>query len=67
MDIKLKRYSHSIITKIVVFIIAIICVTGIVQAFVEVEIVNDGDFGSITEDHYFESSAYVQESEHLIR
>ena len=41
--------------------------TGIVQAFVEVEIVNDGDFGSITEDHYFESSAYVQESEPLIR
>ena len=28
---------------------------------------NDGDFGSITEDHYFESSAYVQESEDLIR
>lgn len=67
MDIKLKSTSHSIITKIIVFIIAILCITGMVQAFVEVEIVNDGDFGSITEDHYFESSDYVQESEPLIR
>ncbi|MCG7337073.1 sensor histidine kinase [Sporosarcina sp. ACRSM] len=67
MDIKLKSISHSIITKMVVFIIAILCVTGMVQTFVEVEIVNDGNFGSITEDHYFESSAYIQESEGLIR
>lgn len=37
-----------------------------VQAFVEVEIVNDGNFGSVTEDHYFESEAYVQESQYLI-
>ena len=65
MDIKLKKYSHSIITKIVVFIIAIICFTGIVQAFVEVEIVNDGDFGIITEDNYFREQAYVQESESI--
>ncbi|WP_203249292.1 sensor histidine kinase [Sporosarcina beigongshangi] len=63
----MKSTSHSIITKIVVFIIAILSITGIVQAFFEVEIVNDGNFGSITEDHYFESSAYVQESEGLIR
>ena len=27
---------------------------------------NDGDFGSIFEDDYFESKAYVQESENLI-
>lgn len=61
----MKSYSHSIITKIVAFIIAILCVTGIVQAFIEVEI--DGNFGSITENHYLESSTYIQESEGLIR
>ncbi|WP_338472710.1 sensor histidine kinase [Niallia sp. XMNu-256] len=66
MDTKWKSYSHSILTKIIVFIIAILCVTGMVQAFVEVEIVNDGNFGSVTEDHYFESEAYVQESQYLI-
>jgi signal transduction histidine kinase len=66
LDIKLKKYSHSIITKIVIFIIAIICFTGVVKSFVEVEIVNDGDFSSVVEDDYFQSRAYVQESENLI-
>ncbi|WP_404330125.1 histidine kinase dimerization/phospho-acceptor domain-containing protein [Mesobacillus maritimus] len=66
MDIKWKSYSHSIITKIIVFIMTILCFTGMVQAFVEVEIVNDGEFGSITEESYLESRAYVQESENLI-
>ena len=66
MDIKWRNYSHSILTKIIVFIIAIACFTGMVQAFVEVEIVNDGEFGSVTEENYLESRAYVQESENLI-
>ncbi|WP_456272450.1 histidine kinase dimerization/phospho-acceptor domain-containing protein [Bacillus sp. AK031] len=30
------------------------------------EIVNDGDFSSVGDDHYFESRTYVQESENLI-
>ncbi|WP_228409615.1 HAMP domain-containing sensor histidine kinase [Radiobacillus deserti] len=66
MDIKWKNYSHSIITKTVVFIIAILCFTGMVRAFVEVEIVNDGEFSSVTKDHYLESRAYVHEFENLI-
>ncbi len=53
-------------TKIIVFIIAILCFTGMVQAVAEVEIVNDGEFGSVTEDRYIESRSYVQESERLI-
>ncbi|MGM0829080.1 MAG: histidine kinase dimerization/phospho-acceptor domain-containing protein [Bacillota bacterium] len=66
MDIKLKKYSHSIITKIVVLIIAILCVTGIIKSFVEVEIVNDGDFSSVVDNDYLESRAFIQESEYLI-
>ncbi|RBP86889.1 histidine kinase [Cytobacillus firmus] len=66
MDIKLKKYSHSVITKIIVFIIAILCFTGILRAFVEVEILNDGEFGSVVEGDYLESRAYVLENEALI-
>ncbi len=44
----------------------IICFTGVIQAFVKVEIVNDGEFSSVVEDHYYQSRAYVQESENLI-
>ena len=66
LDIKWKKYSHSIITKIIVFVIAILCFTGIARAVVEVEIVNDVNFSSVTEEHYIESMAYVKESERLI-
>lgn len=66
MDIRWKKYSHSFITKIIVFIIAILCFTGMARAVVEVEIVNDGNFSSVTEEHYIESMAYVKESERLI-
>ncbi|WP_017755027.1 HAMP domain-containing sensor histidine kinase [Calidifontibacillus oryziterrae] len=62
----MKKYSHSIITKIIAFLIMIICFTGVIQAFVKVEIVNDGEFSSVVEDHYYQSRAYVQESENLI-
>ncbi len=46
--------------------IAISCFTGVINAVVEVEIVNEGDFHSVFEDHYLQSRAYVQESENLI-
>ncbi len=67
MDIKLKKYSHSITTKIVVFIIAIVCLTGVMKAIVEVEIENDAEFSNAVEDHYFQSWSYIQENEKLVR
>ncbi|MDM5227281.1 HAMP domain-containing sensor histidine kinase [Cytobacillus sp. NJ13] len=66
MDIKLKKYSHSVMTKIIVFIIAIVCFTGAIRAVVEVEVVNDGQFSSVLEDNYLESRAFVLENETLI-
>lgn len=36
------------------------------RSIVEVEIVNDGNFSSVTEENYIESMAYVKESERLI-
>lgn len=62
----MKKYSHSIITKIVVFLIAIVCFTGVIKTIVEVEIVNDGDFNSLVEDNYFQSKAFVEESNELV-
>lgn len=62
----MKKYSHSIITKIVVFLIAIVCFTGVIKTIVEVEIVNDGDFNSLVEDNYFQSKAFVEETEELV-
>ncbi len=62
----MKNYSPFIITKIIVFIIAIICLTGALKAFVEVVVKNDGDFNSVVEDHYLQSRSFVYESDNLI-
>ncbi|MCM3693314.1 sensor histidine kinase [Neobacillus niacini] len=66
MDIKWKKYSHSITTKIIVFMIMITCFTGVVKAFVDVEVVNDGNLGIVFEEDYFLSKAYVQETERIV-
>lgn len=67
MDTRWKSgsYSHSLLTKLVVFIIVIFCFTGVIKQFVEIEIVNDGDFGIVFEEDYFHSENYVRESERI--
>jgi signal transduction histidine kinase len=67
LDIKLKKYSHLFITKVVVFIIAIICLTAAMEAVVEVEIEHDAEFSNAVEDNYFQSWSYIQESEKIVR
>lgn len=66
MDIKLKKFSHSIVTKIIVFIITILCFLGIIRSLVEIEMLNNQDFTSLGEDHYLESEAYILENEQVI-
>lgn len=66
MDTRLKKYSHSIITKIVVFIIVIACLSGTIKTFIDVEVLNDSNFGIVFEDDYFHSLSYVRESENII-
>lgn len=66
MDTKLRKYSHSFITKIIVFFLVILCFTGIIKAIVEVEVVNNGDFNSVVEENYFKSKAFMRESSQLV-
>ncbi len=62
----MKNYSHAIITKILAFVLVILCFTGLVTSIVQVENANDGDFGIIFEDNYFHSRAYIRESRSLV-
>ncbi|WP_223592512.1 HAMP domain-containing sensor histidine kinase [Neobacillus bataviensis] len=66
MDIKLKKYSHLLTTKIIVFMIAVGCFTGIIKAIVQVEVVNDGYFSMVMEDDYFLSQAFVRENQKVV-
>ncbi|MEH7743913.1 HAMP domain-containing sensor histidine kinase [Neobacillus drentensis] len=66
MDIKLKKYSHLLTTKIIVFMIAVVCFTGIIKAMIQVEVVNHGYFSMVMEEDYLLSKAYVRENEKII-
>lgn len=48
------------------FILVIICYTGAIQAFVNGMVVSDGYLNKVTDESYFESRTFVQESEILI-
>lgn len=61
----MKKYSHLIITKIIVFSIVIICFTGVIKSIADITDVNT-DVGIISEENYFQSRAYVRESEILL-
>lgn len=66
MDIRWKKYSHSLATKVVVFLVAVLCFTGIVTSFVNVGVSTDGDFGIVLEKNYYHSMAFMRESEQVL-
>ncbi|AOT69467.1 HAMP domain-containing sensor histidine kinase [Geosporobacter ferrireducens] len=67
MDIKLKNYSHSIITKMIAFVLVILCFTGAITSFINVIASHNSDFGIVFEESYFLSRSYIEESEELVR
>lgn len=49
-----------------IFILVIVCFTGVIKNIVVVEIENGGNFSAIFEEDYFHSMSYVLESEEII-
>ncbi|HBT70755.1 MAG TPA: two-component sensor histidine kinase, partial [Lysinibacillus sp.] len=58
---KLRSISHALITKIVVFLIAIACLIGIARVMIDMEF-NGIHLSSLNQDNYFESRAFADES-----
>lgn len=65
LGIKLKNISHARITKVVVFLIAIVCLTGTAKAIINMQL-NEVHLSSINQANYFESGAFADESYSLI-
>ncbi|WP_223145613.1 histidine kinase [Sporosarcina sp. ANT_H38] len=61
----MRNISHALITKVVVFLIAIVCLTGTARAIINMEF-NEVHLSSINQDNYFESRAFADESYSLI-
>ncbi|WP_160725907.1 HAMP domain-containing sensor histidine kinase [Bacillus sp. USDA818B3_A] len=66
MDIKLKKYSHLLTTKIIVFMIAVVCFTGGIKELIDVVVTNDSYYSIVMEDDYFLSKAFVRENEKVV-
>ena len=60
-DIKLRNISHALITKVLVFLIAIACLTGTAKVIINMEL-DEVHLSSINQDNYFESIAFADES-----
>ncbi|MEK4170165.1 HAMP domain-containing sensor histidine kinase [Lysinibacillus sp. FSL L8-0312] len=57
----MRSISHALITKIVVFLIAIACLIGIARVMINMEF-NGIHLSSLNQDNYFESRAFADES-----
>ncbi|MEK3980087.1 sensor histidine kinase [Psychrobacillus sp. FSL K6-2836] len=61
----MRNISHAIITKVIVFLIAVVCLTGTTKAIINMEF-NEVHLSSINQDNYFESRAFADESYSII-
>lgn len=61
----MRSISHALITKVVVFLIAVACLTGIARVMINMEF-NEIHLSSINQDNYFESRAFADESYSII-
>jgi len=66
LDIRWKRFSHSIITKVIVFLIAILCFACAVTIFSGSVVLNDGNFGIAFEDSYYLGKDYISDSGNVV-
>ena len=67
MDIKLKNYSYSLLVKIIVFILVIICFTGVMISSIDLLIYFDGNMSKVIESNYFLSKEHNMEKDAILR
>ncbi|WP_216641124.1 HAMP domain-containing sensor histidine kinase [Solibacillus sp. R5-41] len=61
----MRNISHALITKVIVFLFAVVCITGTVKTIIDME-VNEVHLSSINQKNYFESRAFADESYRII-
>jgi len=66
LDIKSKNYSHAIPTKVIVFVITILCFTSAITIFLNIVGQYRGDFEIALERSYFLGSDYMQEASQVV-
>lgn len=66
MGTRLKKFSHSILIKTIVFLLMIACVAGTIHAVYHIFKITNGNIEIIFENSYIESSSFKMENDHTI-
>lgn len=67
MDIKWKKFSYSIITKIIAFILVIITYAGLLTLVVNGAVFHNIDFNLAAEDSYYQSKDFNNGSNEIVQ
>ncbi len=66
MDIKLKNYSHSLIAKVIVFMIVILCFTSSITIFSYIVGLHNGNFLISFEENYYLGHDYSSNTSDIL-
>ncbi|AFQ42467.1 sensor histidine kinase [Desulfosporosinus meridiei] len=66
MDIKWRNYSHSVVAKVVAFIIVILCLTSSITIFANIEVLHNEDFDIVFEESYYQGKDYLSNCSEVI-
>lgn len=61
MGIRWKKFSHSIITKAMAFIVAVLCFSGAITIFIDLVGTQEHELGIALEDSYFLGTDYIRD------
>lgn len=66
MDTKWKEFSHSLLTKIIVFMIVLFCFSNALTVFLTMVEVYNADFELAFEDSYYQSREYIAKTNNIL-
>lgn len=67
MDTKWRNYSHSIVTKIITFVMVITCFTGVITSLLNIALLENNDIKMAFQESYFHSVGYMSETNTILR
>lgn len=67
MATRWKNFSLSLTTKVIAFIIAVVCFSGALTMFINVMITNDGNFKIAFEKDYYLGQDFINDSTQIMR
>ncbi|MEL7564551.1 MAG: HAMP domain-containing sensor histidine kinase [Dehalobacterium sp.] len=66
MDIRWRKYSHSLLTKIIVFIIAAVSFAAGISIFFNTAVSHEGNFEAAFEKSYYLGSEFIMEGSDIV-